>query len=122
MSKTATKNSITLKGSAAIIKEYLSKNKTSFLFQTYFFYFIIIFFTDYGINSILFQRGIYPAENFTSVQQYGLTILMSKDEKIKEFLTNVLTKAEGNLFFLQLSVTGCLLIVGIYRLVSSEQS
>ncbi|CAO1427493.1 unnamed protein product [Diamesa hyperborea] len=72
MSKTATKNSITLKGSAAIIKEYL----------------------NYGINSILFQRGIYPAENFTSVQQYGLTILMSKDEKIKEFLTNVLTKAE----------------------------
>ncbi|CAO1422415.1 unnamed protein product [Diamesa serratosioi] len=72
MSKTATKNSITLKGSAAIIKEYL----------------------NFGINSILFQRGIYPAENFTSVQQYGLTILMSKDEKIKEFLTNVLTKAE----------------------------
>lgn len=36
MSKTATKNSITLKGSAAIIKEYLSKNKTSFLMQTFF--------------------------------------------------------------------------------------
>ncbi|CRK87902.1 CLUMA_CG001689, isoform A [Clunio marinus] len=72
MSATATKNSITLKGSAAIIKEYL----------------------NYGVNSILFQRGIYPAENFTPVQQYGLTILMSKDEKIKEFLSNVLTQAE----------------------------
>lgn len=108
MSKTATKNSITLKGSAAIIKEYLSKNKIWFLFNKTFL-FSYHYFTDYGINSILFQRGIYPAENFTSVQQYGLTILMSKDEKIKEFLTNVLTKAEGNLLFLQLSVTGCLL-------------
>lgn len=120
MSKTATKNSITLKGSAAIIKEYLSKTKTHFYFQL--FLNVSLFFTDYGINSILFQRGIYPAENFTSVQQYGLTILMSKDEKIKEFLTNVLTKAEGKLLFLQLSVTGCIFTVHIYRLVSSEQS
>ncbi|XP_070502850.1 mitotic spindle assembly checkpoint protein MAD2A [Chironomus tepperi] len=72
MSKQAIKNSITLKGSAAIIKEYL----------------------NYGINSILFQRGIYPAESFVPAQQYGLTILMSKDEKIKDFLKNVLGQAE----------------------------
>lgn len=54
------------------------------------------FLLDYGVNSILFQRGIYPAETFNPVQQYGLTILMSKDDKIKEFLNNVLGKAEGN--------------------------
>lgn len=53
-------------------------------------------FSDYGVNSILFQRGIYPAETFNPVQQYGLTILMSKDDKIKEFLNSVLGKAEGN--------------------------
>lgn len=51
--------------------------------------------SDYGVNSILFQRGIYPAETFVPVQQYGLTILMSKDDKIKDFLKNVLTQAEG---------------------------
>ncbi|EDX15702.1 GD17595 [Drosophila simulans] len=66
----ATKNCITLKGSAQIIVEYLK----------------------YGINSILFQRGIYPAEDFDNTQQYGLTILMSKDPKIKTFLQNVLSK------------------------------
>ncbi|TMW41037.1 hypothetical protein DOY81_013883 [Sarcophaga bullata] len=60
----ATKNCITLNGSAQIIAEYLK----------------------FGINSILFQRGIYPAETFDSTQQYGLTILMSKDPKIEEFL------------------------------------
>lgn len=50
---------------------------------------------DYGINSILFQRGIYPAESFESHQQYGLTILMSTDAKIKDFLKNVLSQTEG---------------------------
>ncbi|KXJ69574.1 hypothetical protein RP20_CCG026557 [Aedes albopictus] len=69
---TSTQNAITLKGSAAIITEYL----------------------NYGINSILFQRGIYPPEQFTSVQQYGLTILMSKDEKIIAFLQNVLCQVQ----------------------------
>ncbi|BFF98087.1 mitotic spindle assembly checkpoint protein MAD2A [Drosophila madeirensis] len=68
----ATKNCITLKGSAQIIVEYLK----------------------YGIHSILFQRGIYPAENFDSTQQYGLTILMSKDPKIETFLKNVLSQTE----------------------------
>ncbi|XP_017070903.1 mitotic spindle assembly checkpoint protein MAD2A [Drosophila eugracilis] len=68
----ATKNCITLKGSAQIIVEYLK----------------------YGINSILFQRGIYPAENFDSTQKYGLTILMSKDPKIQAFLENVLSQTE----------------------------
>ncbi|XP_016969568.1 mitotic spindle assembly checkpoint protein MAD2A [Drosophila rhopaloa] len=68
----ATKNCITLKGSAQIIAEYLK----------------------YGINSILFQRGIYPAEDFDNTQQYGLTILMSKDPKIQTFLQNVLSQTE----------------------------
>ncbi|XP_067613595.1 mitotic spindle assembly checkpoint protein MAD2A [Eurosta solidaginis] len=67
-----TKNCITLRGSSQIIVEYLK----------------------YGINSILFQRGIYPPENFENTQQYGITILMSKDPKIEEFLANVLKQAE----------------------------
>ncbi|XP_058443203.1 mitotic spindle assembly checkpoint protein MAD2A-like [Malaya genurostris] len=69
---TSTQNAITLKGSAAIVTEYL----------------------NYGINSILFQRGIYPPEQFTSVQQYGLTILMSTDEKIIAFLQKVLGQVQ----------------------------
>ncbi|XP_037937768.1 mitotic spindle assembly checkpoint protein MAD2A [Teleopsis dalmanni] len=69
---TSQSNKITLKGSAQIIVEYLK----------------------YGINSILFQRGIYPAESFENAQQYGLTILMSTDPKIQEFLVNVLRQTE----------------------------
>lgn len=72
MSKTATKNSITLKGSAAIIKEYLSKNKTSFLFQTYFFNFICLFLQttesiqSYSKEEFIQQRTLLVFSNMVS--------------------------------------------------------
>lgn len=99
----ATKNCITLKGSAQIIVEYLSKyiwtttTKRRLWIARSHYGVLSLFITklEYGINSILFQRGIYPAENFDNTQQYGLTILMSKDPKIQTFLQNVLTQTEG---------------------------
>ena len=59
---------ITLKGSAELVKEYLL----------------------YGVNSILYQRGIYPPETFEPVEHFGLFVLMSTDEKIRGFLDTVL--------------------------------
>lgn len=50
------------------------------------------YFLDFGINSILFQRGIYPPEQFKPTENYGLTILMSEDNKIKEFMSTTLTQ------------------------------
>lgn len=49
----------------------------------------------------MYQRGIYPESSFNIVQQYGLTLLMSKDEKIEAFLKNVLTQVEGNMIFIE---------------------
>lgn len=91
---TSTQNAITLKGSAAIISEYLSKSLLRTEQRNIYSELSPLPPLDYGINSILFQRGIYPPEQFTSVQQYGLTILMSKDEKIIAFLRNVLTQVQ----------------------------
>merc|ERR1711963_832789 len=65
-----TKNAVTLKGSATLISEFF----------------------NYGINSILYQRGIYPPESFTRKQEYGLTILVSTDEKVNSFLKNILSQ------------------------------
>ncbi|XP_046753039.1 mitotic spindle assembly checkpoint protein MAD2A [Diprion similis] len=59
---------ITLKGSAELVAEYL----------------------HFGINSILYQRGIYPPETFEPAEHFGLSILVSTDEKIKSFLNTVL--------------------------------
>ncbi|XP_072446078.1 mitotic spindle assembly checkpoint protein MAD2A isoform X2 [Chiloscyllium punctatum] len=44
---------------------------------------------DYGINSILYQRGIYPPESFTRVQKYGLTMLVTTDPILNNYLKNV---------------------------------
>ena len=63
---------VTLKGSAQLVSEFF----------------------DYGINSILYQRGIYPSESFTRKQAYGLTVLVSTDDRVKNFLKSVLSQIE----------------------------
>ena len=48
----------------------------------------------YGINSILYQRGIYPPETFEPTEHFGLCILMSTDPKIVDFFKVVLGQVE----------------------------
>ena len=52
----ATKSEITLRGSTQIVTEFFG----------------------YSINTILYQRGIYPPETFARVAKYGLTMLVTK--------------------------------------------
>lgn len=66
----AAKSSITLKGSADIVTEFFG----------------------YGINSILYQRGIYPPEQFERKKKYGLTMLVTSDSSLREYLVNVLSQ------------------------------
>jgi len=44
----------------------------------------------YSVNSILYQRGIYPAEQFSRVNKYGLTILVTTDDELNKYLHSVL--------------------------------
>ena len=53
--------------------------------------------SDYGINSILYQRGLYPPETFSRTQKYGLTLLVSTNEALKTYLNNVVTQVKGQL-------------------------
>nr|CAD7394634.1 unnamed protein product [Timema cristinae] len=50
----------------------------------------------HGINSVLYQRGIYPPESFIPVEQFDLTLLTSFDERVKVYLNKVLGQIEGN--------------------------
>eukprot|EP01111_Echinosteliopsis_oligospora_P016617 TRINITY_DN6973_c0_g1_i1.p1 TRINITY_DN6973_c0_g1~~TRINITY_DN6973_c0_g1_i1.p1 ORF type:complete len:199 (-),score=41.65 TRINITY_DN6973_c0_g1_i1:403-999(-) len=70
MQAQATKNSITLKGSTDIVTEFFG----------------------YSINSILYQRGIYPPEGFSRVNKYGLTMLVTTDPGLQEYLKHVLSQ------------------------------
>ena len=72
MGKTATqqanKNAITLRGSAEIVAEFF----------------------NFGINSILYQRGIYPAESFRPAQKYDLTLWLSQDNEVNSYLGSIM--------------------------------
>lgn len=45
---------------------------------------------DFAINSILYQRGVYPADSFEQVKKYGLTVLVTCDDKLKKYLSIIL--------------------------------
>lgn len=69
---TKTDNAVTLKGSAKMVAEFLK----------------------YGANSILYQRGVYPPEDFTRKQEYGLTLLVTADKAVNQYLDNVLRQTQ----------------------------
>jgi mitotic spindle assembly checkpoint protein MAD2 len=68
MTSTVASSEISLKGSAAIVTEFFG----------------------YAVNSIIFQRGLYPADKFKKVNKYGLTILISADEGLNAYISQVM--------------------------------
>lgn len=70
---TKTKNTITLKGSTSTVSEFF----------------------QYALSSILYQRGVYPAENFEPQKKYGLTVMAVRDPKLCGYLQSVLRQFSG---------------------------
>ncbi|XVE74844.1 hypothetical protein DITRI_Ditri12bG0051000 [Diplodiscus trichospermus] len=68
-SRTIAKDIITLRGSAAIVSEF------------------------FGV--ILYNRGVYPEESFVKVKKYGLPMLLTQDEGVKSFITNLTAQLSG---------------------------
>ncbi|MFH4977561.1 hypothetical protein AB6A40_004270 [Gnathostoma spinigerum] len=69
---TLTRSSISLKGSAQMVQEFF----------------------NFGMNSILYQRGIYPADSFKKEKKYGLTVLVTNDVKLQNYLKPLLQQIE----------------------------
>lgn len=59
---------LTLKGSSKIVSDYF----------------------EFAINSILFQRGIYPAEDFITVRKYDLPMVINNDDDVKNYISNIM--------------------------------
>ncbi|ELK26079.1 Mitotic spindle assembly checkpoint protein MAD2A [Myotis davidii] len=53
---------------------------------------------SFGINSILYQHGIYLSETLTRVQKYGLTLLVTTDPALMKYLSNVVEQLKGWLY------------------------
>jgi mitotic spindle assembly checkpoint protein MAD2 len=52
--------------------------------------------------SILYQRGIYPQEQFERSKKYGLTLLVTSDPELKKYITNFLKQLDGTPSFPEL--------------------
>lgn len=63
---------VALKGSSKIVADYF----------------------EFAINNILFQRGIYPAEDFTTVKKYDLPMLVTADDEVKTYIQNIMTQVK----------------------------
>lgn len=72
----------------------------------------------FGINSILYQRGIYPPETFTRVTQYDLSLMLTTDSKLKTYLANVVTQLKGECPHLDLTHTCMPGLINGFNLVS----
>ncbi|MCJ1319732.1 Mitotic spindle checkpoint component mad2 [Xylographa vitiligo] len=53
---------------------------------------LIAEFFEYSINTILYQRGVYPAEDFTAVKKYGLNMLVSADDQVKAYIKKIMSQ------------------------------
>ncbi|KAN0071792.1 DNA-binding HORMA [Elaphomyces granulatus] len=49
-------------------------------------------FFEFSINSILFQRGVYPAEDFIAVKKYGLNMLVTSDDQVKAYIKKIMSQ------------------------------
>ncbi|KEG13270.1 rev7 [Trypanosoma grayi] len=65
---TQTVQAITFKGSVATVTEFLG----------------------FAIYSILYQRGVYPHEEFKQVTRYGVQLMVSTDNDLNTYLTELL--------------------------------
>ena len=53
---------------------------------------LITEFFEYSINAILYQRGVYPPEDFAPVRKYGLPLLRTHDPELAAYIRAVLVQ------------------------------
>lgn len=56
---------------------------------------IVTEFFNFSINTILYQRGIYPPESFKKVPKYGLSMMITIDEGLGTYLANIQRQLDG---------------------------
>ncbi|TLD38276.1 mitotic spindle checkpoint protein (Mad2) [Venturia nashicola] len=49
-------------------------------------------FFEYSINTILYQRGVYPLEDFSAVKKYGINMLVTSDDQVKAYIKRIMSQ------------------------------
>jgi mitotic spindle assembly checkpoint protein MAD2 len=77
-----TRSNLPLRGSAKYVAEFFGMRTGFFALQP-----LIL---EYSINSILYQRGIYPSEDFQVVRKYDLNMLVTTDSEVKAYIKKIM--------------------------------
>jgi mitotic spindle assembly checkpoint protein MAD2 len=56
---------------------------------------IVTEFFNFSVNTILYQRGIYPPESFKKIPKYGLSMMVTIDEGLSGYMENILRQLNG---------------------------
>ncbi|KAH8120270.1 spindle assembly checkpoint protein [Phellopilus nigrolimitatus] len=67
-----TRQAITLKGSTAIVTDFFK----------------------FAVNTILYQRGVYPADDFHLVKKYGQVVMLTQDLALENYLDKILQQVQ----------------------------
>jgi mitotic spindle assembly checkpoint protein MAD2 len=78
----ATRQAITLKGSTALVTEFFKYAVNTYVHCSP----LLCLLTYLALNSILFQREVYPSDDFHMVKKYGQTILVTQDLALENYL------------------------------------
>ncbi|KAG8754602.1 Mitotic spindle checkpoint component mad2 [Serendipita sp. 396] len=70
---------------------------------------IVTDFFKFAINTILYQRGVYPADDFHMVKKYGQTVMLTEDAALVNYLDKILTQV--NEWLLKGDVTQLVLVL-----------
>ncbi|KAJ6621659.1 spindle assembly checkpoint protein [Mycena sp. CBHHK59/15] len=85
--KQTNRQAITLKGSTALVTEFFK----------------------YAVNTILFQREVYPSDDFHMVKKYGQVVLVTQDLALENYLEKILKQVQK--WILTGSVTQLVLVI-----------
>ncbi|KAI8068001.1 DNA-binding protein [Gongronella butleri] len=53
---------------------------------------IVVQFFECSLHSILYQRGVYPPEDFHVVKKFGINVLKSLDDDVNNYLDEILNQ------------------------------
>ena len=78
-----TRQAITLKGSTAIVTDFFKFAVNTSVSYMYLFDLRLIYLDE---TSILYQRGVYPADDFHLVKKYGQVVMLTQDLALESYL------------------------------------
>lgn len=64
----------------------------------------VVEYLEYSVHSLLYQRGLYPADDFQLVKKYNLSLLISNDDKVKEYIATIMKQLHRMVFIVHKNI------------------